>query len=163
MVTESRSNQSDRVSDRSDAVHLGISLLHRYHLYAVYAGRSFIISSCREDGIKKEENSVLILSAFLIFIGGQIRMTAVFPLIAICMFLFIKYPVKSFLKRFAFIVIGLFCAMILISSMLNTYGVKDRRYEYPVTHWLKLGLSENGMYTTEDNNTTKAQDSYEKR
>ena len=58
MVTESRSNQSDRVSDRSDAVHLGISLLHRYHLYAVYAGRSFIISSCREDGIKKEENSV---------------------------------------------------------------------------------------------------------
>lgn len=112
---------------------------------------------------KKKKILFLILSAFLIFIGGQIRMTAVFPLIAICMFLFIKYPVKSFLKRFAFIVIGLFCAMILISSMLNTYGVKDRRYEYPVTHWLKLGLSENGMYTTEDNNTTKAQDSYEKK
>ena len=113
--------------------------------------------------LKKKKILLLILSAFLIFIGGQIRMTAVFPLIAICIFLFIKYPVKSFLKRFSFIVIGLFCAMVLMNSILNTYGVKDRRYEYPITHWLKLGLSENGMYTTEDNNTTKAQDSYEKK
>lgn len=58
MVPESRSNQSDRVSDRSDAVHLGISLLYRYHMHAVYAGRSFIISSWGENGIEKEGNSI---------------------------------------------------------------------------------------------------------
>ena len=67
MVPESRSNQSDRVSDRSDAVHLGISLLYRYHMHAVYAGRSFIISSCREDGIEKEENSVFDFIRFSYF------------------------------------------------------------------------------------------------
>lgn len=55
------------------------------------------------------------------------------------------------------------CAIILSNSITNIYGVRDRRYEYPITHWIKLGLSENGMYTAEDNNNTKAQNTYEKK
>ena len=67
MVFESGRYQSDRISDRSDAFQLGVSLLHRYHMHAVYAGRSSIISSCREDGIEKEKNSAFDFIRFSYF------------------------------------------------------------------------------------------------
>ncbi|GFO86254.1 ArnT family glycosyltransferase [Anaerostipes butyraticus] len=112
---------------------------------------------------KRKRDLFLVLAAFVIFIGGKIRMTAVFPLIAICIFLFIKNTMHLFFKKISFIAIGLICAIILSNSITNIYGVRDRRYEYPITHWIKLGLSENGMYTAEDNNNTKAQNTYEKK
>lgn len=114
---------------------------------------------------KKMQTILMILAAFMIFIGGKIRITALFALIAILCWCFIKLPLHLFLKRTSILMIGVICAVILSSSILNTYGIKDRNYEYPVTHWIKLGLNEegNGAYTAEDEVTTKEQNTYEEK
>lgn len=108
---------------------------------------------------------LFILSAFIIFIGGQIRVTSAFVLIAFVLNLLIKSSLRTFFKKFFAVMIGVICAAILCNFLLATYGVKDKKYEYPITHWLKLGVNEasNGAYTMDDDDATMEEPTYEKK
>lgn len=119
----------------------------------------------RKNGLKENADNINDISGLYDFYRRKIRITALFALIAILCWCFIKLPLHLFLKRTSILMIGVICAVILSSSILNTYGIKDRNYEYPVTHWIKLGLNEegNGAYTAEDEVTTKEQNTYEEK
>lgn len=113
----------------------------------------------------KYKGLLFILSAFVIFLGGKIRATAAFVLIAFILYLLIRSSLSVFLKKMSLLIVGIVCAMILCNFLLSTYGVSDKRYEYPVTHWLKLGLNEtsDGAYTSQDEITTMVQPTYEEK
>ena len=102
-------------------------------------------------------------SAFIIFIGGKIRITSAFVLIAFVLYLFIKSSMLVFIKKLSCVIVGVVCAILFCNLLLSNYGVKDKNYEYPITHWVKLGLSEagNGAYTSEDEQSTLAESTYE--
>ena len=106
---------------------------------------------------------LFMLSALVIFLGGKIRVTSAFVLIAIVMYLFIKSSLRVFLKKISAIMVGIICAIIFCNMLLSAYGVENKRYEYPITHWLKMGLNEtsSGAYSSEDERTTMAQSTYE--
>lgn len=120
------------------------------------------IKAEKTESIKKKA-LLMITSGFIITIGGKIRITAAFALIAIGLWSFIKLPFGLFLKKTGILLIGAICAILLSGIVLNTYGIKNENYEYPITHWIKLGLNEkgDGAYTVEDDRTTKAQAEYE--
>ena len=104
-------------------------------------------------------------AGFIIIIGGKIRVTAAFALIAVIVWNLIKLPFSFFLKRTGILLIGAVCAVLLSGMVLKTYGVENKNYEYPITHWIKLGLNAegDGAYTIEDEKTTKAQPTYQKK
>ena len=105
------------------------------------------------------------ISGFLIMLGGEIRMTAMFAAIALGMHLFIKEAFRDFLKKATFLVAGMLCAFILVNSLVNVYGVSDESYKLPITHWIKLGLNEEsyGAYNTKDEKDTLAASTYEEK
>lgn len=112
---------------------------------------------------KKRKLLLFLFSAFVLMLGGKIRITVAFAIIAIIIYILIKYPIRVFLKKFCLILVGVLCAIFLSNALLNEYGIQDKSIEYPITHWLKLGLNEEsyGSYTSEDERTTMSEPTYE--
>ncbi len=119
----------------------------------------------RAEKAKSFKSKILlfVFSSFIILVGGKIRITSAFVLIAFVLYLFFKSSLRVFFKKMSYIIIGIICATIFCNLLLSSYGVENKRYEYPITHWIKIGLSEagNGAYTNADEYTTMAEPTYE--
>lgn len=103
------------------------------------------------------------LLAFISIIGYYIRPTVIIVLVAetICAILY-KLSVSRKIKIFD---TALVCSFLLVavlsyagcSSVVSKYVDQDKCTGlYPITHWIMIGLHENGTVSSEDNNYTRS-------
>lgn len=104
-----------------------------------------------------------ILLAFVSIVGYYIRPTTTIVLIAvvICAVLH-KISVSKKVKQKDVIIASVFLVVAALSymgcnSLTNKYVDQERCTGlYPMTHWIMIGLHENGTVTSEDNNFTRS-------
>lgn len=128
-------------------------------------GGVYLFLRAENSNLSKNKFLLYVVSAFIILLGGKIRVTSTFVLIAFSLYLLMKASLRVFLKKISAIIVGIICATILCNVLLSTYGVEDKRLEFPAIHWIKLGLNEagNGAYTNEDGYTTMSEPTYEEK
>lgn len=112
------------------------------------------IMLCGANLIKNQsEKSIIINSAIigvLSIVGYNIRPVVLILSIAgfICLFLWTVKDKKRFVK--SAIMVGI-CAVFALGSFVTTKALNNHYYtgsdgNFPLTHWVAMGLTENGMY-----------------
>lgn len=112
------------------------------------------IMLCGANLIKNQsEKSIIINSAIigvLSIVGYNIRPVVLILTIAgfICLFLWTVKDKKRFVK--SAIMVGI-CAVFALGSFVTTKALNNHYYtgsngKFPLTHWVAMGLTENGMY-----------------
>ncbi|MGN0174194.1 MAG: hypothetical protein ACI39F_07115 [Acutalibacteraceae bacterium] len=106
--------------------------------------------------------------SLMIVIGYFLRPVVLIPLIAICICFIIKEKIFSisFVKRY----ISVFLAMVIvafgsysfINSQISKY-IPDTSQNYPITHWVMMGLHGNGGYDYDDVSYTRSFDTKEEK
>lgn len=109
----------------------------------------------------------LILSAALVFAGYSLKGSAAIILIGAVVFLFLSVPAK---RAFACMstVIGVFLVCMLafnsLVAVLNFAPPEQlNERQYPVTHWIMMGLKGNGGYNRADSNFTDKSGTYDEK
>lgn len=112
------------------------------------------IMLCGANLIKNQsEKSIIINSAIigvLSIVGYNIRPVVLILTIAgfICLFLWTVKDKKRFVKSALIVVV---CAIFALGSFVTTKELNNHYYtgsdgNFPLTHWVAMGLTENGMY-----------------
>jgi len=99
------------------------------------------------------------LFALVAVLGYYIRPVVMFEAIAFAMFaviclVFKKHIFKQALAYICIAVVFGASSFVCMSKIVDTYGGDNSR-NFPVTHWLMLGLNENGRFNSKDSSFTR--------
>ena len=127
------------------------TLVLPYLLGALYC----YVRSCQEK-LRWIEKVLLFLTGVLCLFGYKMRGSVFVFAVAIVFYEILSHKKQAYLFRIAIILIGL-----LLGSMC--YGKVEKHYfqfdgdktSYPVTHWIMMGLQNEGGYSREDEEYTK--------
>lgn len=132
--------------------------------FAAIAIYLFIISKDR-----KKIGSVLslLLSGFLLAVGFKIRVVVAILLIGIILTLWLNNEkLKSIVKTSACLVVGFMIGIVSYNLITLDFKIpKDDTLEFPVYHWVMMGLNDErtGRYNENDHTYTKSQSTYEEK
>lgn len=112
------------------------------------------IMLCGANLIKNQSKKSIIINSAIIgvlsIVGYNIRPVVLILSIAgfVCLFLWTVRDKKRFVKSAIMVVI---CAVFALGSFVTTKALNNHYYtgsngNFPLTHWVAMGLSENGMY-----------------
>lgn len=112
------------------------------------------IMLCGANLIKNQSKKSIIINSAIIgilsVVGYNIRPVVIILSIAgfICLFLWTVKDKKRFIK--SAIMVGI-CAIFALGSFVTTKAINNHYYtgsdgNFPLTHWVAMGLTENGMY-----------------
>ncbi len=105
---------------------------------------------------QKRINTVLLLAACgaLCFIGFEIKASIIILLIALMIYLPLKFGIKKALKSAAVILTSfavLFCSYSLIIKNANLISEESsEKYQFPPAHWVMMGLKDFGAFNWDD-------------
>lgn len=112
------------------------------------------IMLCGANLIKNQSKKSIIINSAIIgilsVVGYNIRPVVIILSIAgfICLFLWTVKDKKRFVKSALIVVV---CAIFALGSFVTTKAINNHYYtgsdgNFPLTHWVAMGLTENGMY-----------------
>lgn len=88
------------------------------------------------------------------FLGGQVKLTVTFMLIAISLQLFLQHNIKSYVPKISVIVVNFIITMKIFNSVVDYSGIFDfnmsEKSPTPFTHWVMMSLKEKGGWNWED-------------
>lgn len=104
------------------------------------------------------------MAALLIYIGYALKGSVIILLVGAVVYLFLSRPVKQALAcSCTMAAIFLACAVIF-STVVNTAGFVTKeelqKEQYPLTHWIMMGLNGKGGYTHSDSLFTRGAGDY---
>lgn len=106
-------------------------------------------------------------AAVLIFVGYSLKGSAIILLVGAVVYLFLSVPVKKALAGTgSLLAIFLVCLLAFqsFSASLN-FTSKEELYEqqYPLTHWVMMGLSGHGGFSQKDSSFTRNSGNYDQK
>lgn len=109
----------------------------------------------------------LILFAALVFIGYSLKGSVAIILIGVAVFLFLSVPVKRALACISTVGAVFLVCMLAFNSLVTTlnYATPEELNErqYPITHWIMMGLKGNGGYNRADSDFTDKSGTYDEK
>ena len=115
----------------------------------------------------KKRFMYFILFSILVFWGYSLKGSAAIVLACAVVFAFFKVPFKQAIintvTMASIFVICLFSFNVFVSSLHFTTPEELNERQYPLTHWVMMGLKGNGGYNAEDSNFTDNSGTYEER
>lgn len=110
---------------------------------------------------------LLLLSGALCFVGFKIKGSVIVLIPALLLYLIIKYGIKRAAKAGAAILLS-FCVLFASFTVaLKSSGIiseeSSRRYQFPATHWVMMGLKDMGAFNEEDSDYSKSLSSKSER
>lgn len=108
-----------------------------------------------------------VLFSILVFLGYSLKGSVAIILACAVIFAFIKLPFRqaifSTVTVASIFVICLLSFNLFVSSLHFTTPEELNERQYPLTHWVMMGLKGNGGYNAEDSNFTDNSGTYEER
>lgn len=107
------------------------------------------------------------LAAVLVFFGYSLKGSAIILLVGAVVYLFLSVPVKKALTGAgSLLVVFLVCMLVFqsFSASLN-FTSKEELYEeqYPLTHWIMMGLGGSGGFNQKDSIFTRNSGNYDEK
>lgn len=106
------------------------------------------------------------IGAFII-LGYKLKGSIMIILVATIIYFFLKFELKIFVKKILWILIGAFLAIVIWKVGVDSINLikqeEYNEYQFPVSHWIMMGLSGSGSYRQEEVDFTMAIPSYEKK
>lgn len=121
---------------------------------------------------KKTIRSIIlfVLSSFLAIIGYRIKGSVIILPVAYIAYSFYSSDKQNFKKRLldiAVIILSSVVSVFVISSAINAFKIADEsekeKYEFPLTHWIMMGLHDRGGYCDKDFWYTENSGNYEEK
>lgn len=132
-----------------------------FALFAIYMFACFWKSEQRGVDYWK-----LLAAGVAIGVGYEIRAVVIILFVAIMVWTFTRARIKTTMKVVLVVVIGM-APIFLAFKVVNTTGIMpiDRNLQFPVTHWLMMGLNEEsgGKFNGEDFELTNGCETYEEK
>ena len=101
----------------------------------------------------------LFLFAALVFIGYSLKGSVAIILAAAVVFLFLSVPVKRALACMSTVVAVFLVCMMAFNSLVSALNFAPAKeldeQQYPLTHWVMMGLKGNGGFNQEDSSFTR--------
>lgn len=127
----------------------------------------FLYVSALKTENKAKKYISLVFAAALIFIGYSLKGSAIILLVGAVVYLFLSVPVKKALTGAgSLLAVFLVCMLAFqsFSASLN-FTSKEELYEqqYPLTHWIMMGLSGHGGFSQKDSTFTRNSGNYDQK
>lgn len=113
---------------------------------------------------KKSRVIYNLLLGMAAFFGLKVKITSTFIIIALMVYGVMKYDIKLIIKKFIISFITFLVVFSLYGVLINTFLIKDGKVnQVPVTHWILMGLKENGNFNGEDYIYTMSYQTYNEK
>lgn len=123
----------------------------------------FYISALKAQE-RKKRYGFLVVAALLIYIGYALKGSVIILLVGAVVFLFLSRPVKQALACSCTMAAIFLACTIIFSAVVNTTGFVTKeelqKEQYPLTHWIMMGLNGKGGYTHSDSLFTRKAGDY---
>ncbi|MCH5299715.1 MAG: glycosyltransferase family 39 protein [Ruminococcus sp.] len=102
---------------------------------------------------------MLVICGVLVFCGYKIKGSVILILAAAIIFLILKFKVKKTACLLLALIAGFGFVRTVYTTVYNSSEIitqkQSDKYEYPYTHWVMMGLKNNGSYDKEDDAYTR--------
>lgn len=112
----------------------------------------------------------LVLSSVLGVIGYKIKGSVIILPVAYLSYIIYmanKAELKRRFKEIGIIIVTSVLSIVIVSSAINAFGLasdkEENAYEFPLTHWVMMGLHDRGGYYDEDFGTRKRREIMKKK
>lgn len=109
----------------------------------------------------------LFLFAALVFIGYSLKGSVAIILAAAVVFLFLSVPVKRALACMSTVAAVFLVCMLAFHSLVSTLNFAPaeelNEQQYPMTHWIMMGLKGNGGFNQADSRFTRKSGTYDEK
>lgn len=127
----------------------------------------YLLILSKDVEVKWKKYALYFLIGSLGFIGGQIKLTVTFMLIAIAIELILKDEIKSYTPKIATMVLAFLITLKIFNALVDVSGVfnfkMSEKSPTPFTHWLMMGLKNHGGWNGEDYELTYSYPTREER
>lgn len=118
-----------------------------------------------KDIEKKKKYIMYIVSGLLLGIGCQIKFTIIILLIAYLVYLFVSTNIMKLWKEISVLFISIllvFIPVTLVRNRIFDQNIIDN-VKVPLTHWIMMGLNNEGSFNYEDNRITNEAGNYKEK
>ncbi len=109
---------------------------------------------------KYKKYAMLVLFGGVVFLGFKMKATVVFVLVCALIYALLRFNVKRFLAISLAVIVGFSSVGIVYTESVKSLNLctKEQSYEseYPVTHWIMMGLKGVGRYNRSDSKFTRS-------
>ncbi|MGN1130196.1 MAG: glycosyltransferase family 39 protein [Ruminococcus sp.] len=121
-------------------------------------GSVYLFVSAIKAENKYKKYAMLVLFGGVVFLGFKMKATVVFVLVCGLIYALLRFNVKRFLAISLAVIVGFSSVGIVYTESVNSLNLctKEQSYEseYPVTHWIMMGLKGVGRYNRNDSKFT---------
>lgn len=123
-------------------------------------GAIYLFIIAVNSNAKLKKYILLALCGVLIFLGYKLKGSLIILLAAVLIYTFLKYNLKQILCISLAVIAGFGSIGVIYSSAFNSLNIyteeQSDRHEYPLTHWIMMGLKGYGHYNLNDSKYTES-------
>lgn len=124
----------------------------------VLIGAVYAFSAALQQEKRVKKIVLLVLCGALIGVGFWFKATVAILLPAILLYLLLERGFKRMIKTLAPLLLAFVLVFASYTAVLKTVNIipdeVSDRYQYPYTHWVMMGLKDQGAYNPEDSDLT---------